>query len=47
MTPTAVEMIGKKKRMRGKKEEASSSVAAPGACESKQRKRRVQRQEVA
>jgi hypothetical protein len=43
MAPTAVEMIGKKKRMRGKKEKASSSVAAPGACEPKQRKRRAQR----
>jgi hypothetical protein len=43
MAPSAVEMIGKKKRSRGKKEEASSSVAAPGACELKQRKRRAQR----
>jgi hypothetical protein len=32
MAPSVVEMIGKKKKMRGKKEEASPSVAAPGAC---------------
>jgi hypothetical protein len=41
MAPVAVEMIGKKKRRRGKKAEASSSVAAPGVCEPKQRKRRA------
>jgi hypothetical protein len=43
MAPSAVEMIGKKKRRRGKKEKASSSVAAPGACELKQWNRRAQR----
>jgi hypothetical protein len=43
MSPSAVEMIGKKKRKRWKKEEASSSVVSPGACEPKQRKRRAQR----
>jgi hypothetical protein len=41
MAPSIVESIGKKKRTREKKEGASSSVAAPDACEPKQRKRRV------
>jgi hypothetical protein len=43
MAPVVVEMIGKKKRRRGKKEEASFSVVVPGVCEPKQRKRRAQR----
>jgi hypothetical protein len=44
MAPSTVKLIGKKKRMRGKKEEVSSSVAAPGTCEPKRRKRRAQRE---
>jgi hypothetical protein len=44
MTPSAVKPIEKKNRRRGKKEEASSSVATPGACEPKQRKRRAHRE---
>jgi hypothetical protein len=43
MAPSAVESIGKKKRRRGKKEDASSSVPAPGVHEPKQRKRMTQR----
>jgi hypothetical protein len=43
MAPSIVETIGKKKRRRGKKEEgASSDVAALGVHAPKQRKRRVQ-----
>jgi hypothetical protein len=43
MAPSAVEMIGKKKRGREKREGASTSTAASRACEPKQRKRRAQR----
>jgi hypothetical protein len=43
MAPSAVEMIGKKKRRRGKKGEASTSVPASGVHASKQRRRRMQR----
>jgi hypothetical protein len=44
MTPSTVEMIGKKKRRRGKKGEASTSVSASGVHAPKQRKRRMQRE---
>jgi hypothetical protein len=44
MAPVAVEMIGKKKRRRGKKGEVSASSAALGVRASKQRKRRLQRE---
>jgi hypothetical protein len=40
MAPSTVELIGKKK----KRERISSSVAVLSACEQKQRKRRVQRE---
>jgi hypothetical protein len=39
-----VEMIGKKKRRRGKKGEASTSVPASGVHAPKQRRRRMQRE---
>jgi hypothetical protein len=41
IAPAAVEMIGKKKRMRGKKEEVSTSSVALVFYAPKQRKRRV------
>jgi hypothetical protein len=44
MAPTAVKSIGKKKRRREKKEGASTSSAALGACEPRQRKRRMLRE---
>jgi hypothetical protein len=44
MAPAAVEMIGKKKRRRGKKEESLSSVDVPGVHAPKQRKRGAERQ---
>jgi hypothetical protein len=44
MAPSTVEMIGKKKRKRGKKGEASTSVPVSGVHAPKQRKRRVQRE---
>jgi hypothetical protein len=44
MAPSAVEVIGKKKRRRGKKGEASTSVPASGVHAPKQRRRRVQRE---
>jgi hypothetical protein len=44
MTPAVVEMIGKKKRRRGKKDEASTSMPASGVHAPKQRKRRMQRE---
>jgi predicted alternative tryptophan synthase beta-subunit len=44
MAPTTVELIGKKKRRREKMERTSSSVVVPSACEQKQMKRRVQRE---
>jgi hypothetical protein len=44
MAPSTVESIGKKKRRREKREGASTSTAAPGVHAPKQRKRRVQRE---
>jgi hypothetical protein len=44
MVPSTVKSIGKKKKRREMREGASSSVAASGACEPKQRKRKVQRE---
>jgi hypothetical protein len=44
MAPSTVEMIGKKKRRRGKKDEASTSVPASGVHAPKQRKRIMQRE---
>jgi hypothetical protein len=46
MAPSTVEMIGKKKRRRGKKDEASTSMPASGVHAPKQRKRRVQRENI-
>jgi hypothetical protein len=45
MAPLVVRSIGKKKRRREKKEGANPSMSAPGACEPRQRRKRVQRQE--
>jgi hypothetical protein len=44
MAPSAVKSIGKKKRRREKKEGASTSSTALGACEPRQRRRRMQRE---
>jgi hypothetical protein len=44
MAPSTVEMIGKKKRRRGKKDEASTSMPASDVHTPKQRKRRMQRE---
>jgi hypothetical protein len=44
IAPGVVEMIGKKKRRRGKKDEASTSMPASGVHAPKQRKRRTQRE---
>jgi hypothetical protein len=44
MAPAIVEMIGKKKRRRWKKDEASTSMPVSGVHASKQRKRRMQRE---
>jgi hypothetical protein len=44
IAPAVVEMIGKKKRRRGKKDEASTSMPASGVHAPKQRKRRMQRE---
>jgi hypothetical protein len=43
MAPAAVEMIGKKKRRRGKRDEACISLPGPGVHTPKQRKRMAQR----
>jgi hypothetical protein len=44
MAPSTVEMIGKKKRRRGKKDEASTSMPTSGVHAPKQRRRRMQRE---
>jgi hypothetical protein len=46
MAPLTVKSIGKKKRRRERKEEASTSTAALGVHAPKQRKRRVQRENI-
>jgi hypothetical protein len=43
MAPAAVEMIGKKKRRREKRDETSTSLPGPDVYIPKQRKRRSQR----
>jgi hypothetical protein len=46
MVPSTVSTIGKKKRRREKREGASTSTAALGVHAPKQRKRRVQRENI-
>jgi hypothetical protein len=46
MTPLIVSAIGKKKRRREKREGASTSTAVPDVHAPKQRKRRVQRENI-
>jgi hypothetical protein len=45
MAPSVVKSIGKKKMRREKKEGAGPSMPVSGACEPRQRRRRVQRPE--
>jgi hypothetical protein len=44
MAPSTVRSIGRKKRRREKKEGVSSSSTALGACEPRQRRKRMQRE---
>jgi hypothetical protein len=45
MLPSSSSVVERKKKRRRRREGAAPSVLAPGACEPKQRRRRVQRQE--
>jgi hypothetical protein len=45
MLPSSSYVVERKKKRKGRREGAAPSVPAPGVCEPKQGRRRVQRQE--